>query len=234
MPNFDIIKEVNPPKSFRCEYVRGTYDLSIDKIKEHFKGSIDLPQNWQIGLIVGNSGTGKTTIAKSLFPDAYIERFAYNKECFLDDFPRVAKMQDICKTLNSVGFSSPPSWLKPYAVLSNGEKMRCDLARAILSEKELFVFDEFTSVVDRNVAKIGSLAMQKAIRQSDNKKQFIAVTCHFDVIEWLQPDWIFNTNDMTFSLSSKKKDQTSLYQYTKYKQHKTSGNIGNCLANIII
>lgn len=112
--------------------------------------------------------------------------------------------------------------------------MRCDLARAILSEKELFVFDEFTSVVDRNVAKIGSLAMQKAIRQSDNKKQFIAVTCHFDVIEWLQPDWIFNTNDMTFSLSSKKKDQTSLYQYTKYQQHKTSGNIGKCLANIII
>ena len=59
--------------------------------------------------------------------------------------------------------------------------------------------------VDLNVAKIGSLAMQKAIRQSDNKKQFIAVTCHFDVIEWLQPDWIFNTNDMTFSLYSKKK-----------------------------
>lgn len=234
MPNFDIIKEVNPPKSFRCEYVRDTYDLSIEKIKEHFKGSIDFPQNWQIGLIVGNSGTGKTTIAKSLFPDAYIEHFAYDKECFLDDFPREAKMQDVCKTLNSVGFSSPPSWLKPYAVLSNGEKMRCDLARAILSEKELFVFDEFTSVVDRNVAKIGSLAMQKAIRQSDNKKQFIAVTCHFDVIEWLQPDWIFNTNDMTFSLSSKKKDQTSLYQYTKYQQHKTSGNIGKCLANIII
>lgn len=185
-------------------------------------------------MIVGNSGTGKTTIAKSLFPDAYIEHFGYDKECFLDDFPREAKMQDVCKTLNSVGFSSPPSWLKPYAVLSNGEKMRCDLARAILSEKELFVFDEFTSVVDRNVAKIGSLAMQKAIRQSDNKKQFIAVTCHFDVIEWLQPDWIFNTNDMTFSLSSKKKDQTSLYQYTKYQQHKTSGNIGKCLANIII
>lgn len=81
-------------------------------------------------------------------------------------------MQDVCKTLNSVGFSSPPSWLKPYAVLSNGEKMRCDLARVILSEKELFVFDEFTSVVDRNVAEIGSLAMQKAIRQI-----LISVTC---------------------------------------------------------
>lgn len=115
----------------RKRYLRFKYR----KIKEHFKGCIDFPQNWQIGLIVGNSGTGKTTIAKSLFPDAYIEHFAYDKECFLDDFPREAKMQDVCKTLNSVGFSSPPSWLKPYAVLSNGEKMRCDLARAILSEK---------------------------------------------------------------------------------------------------
>lgn len=40
-------------------------------------------------------------------------------------------------------------------------KLRVYLANAILSDKELFVFDEFTSVVDRNVAQIGSFAMQK-------------------------------------------------------------------------
>ncbi len=105
-------------------------------------------------------------------------------------------MTDITKALTSVGLASVPSWLKPYAVLSNGEKMRCDLARAILSDSKLFVFDEFTSVVDRNVAKIGSFAMQKAIRKTD--KQFIAVTCHYDVEDWLLPDWVFDTNTMTF------------------------------------
>jgi GNAT superfamily N-acetyltransferase len=65
-----------------------------------------------------------------------------------------------------------------------------------LSLNKLFVFDEFTSVVDRNVAQIGSFAMQKAIRKSS--KQFIAVTCHYDVEDWLLPDWIFNTDTMTF------------------------------------
>lgn len=174
----------------------GSFDLQDNQIEEHFVGSIDLPSNWQIGLIVGASGTGKTTIAKELFKDAYIERFEYTHESILDDMPKNVSVSDITKALTSVGFSSVPSWLKSYSVLSNGEKMRCDLARAILSDNKLFVFDEFTSVVDRNVAKIGSFAMQKAIRRTE--KKFIAVTCHYDVEDWLLPDWVFDTNTMTF------------------------------------
>lgn len=196
MPNFDIIRKAQPAKSFRVASVMSTYDLENNAVEERFVGSIDFPKDWQIGLIVGASGTGKTTIAKELFPDAYIERYEYTHESILDDMPQYVSMQDITKTLTSVGFASVPSWLKSYAVLSNGEKMRCDLARAILSDKEFIVFDEFTSVVDRNVAKIGSFAMQKAIRKTN--KQFIAVTCHYDVEDWLLPDWVFDTNSMTF------------------------------------
>lgn len=205
MPSFDIIRESCPDKTFRVSSVMGTFDLQSENIKEHFKGVIDLPENWQIGLIVGNSGTGKTTIAKELFPNEYITTFDYKAKSILDDMPEHCSVQEITKTFNAVGFSSPPSWLKPYAVLSNGEKMRVDLANAILQDKELFVFDEFTSVVDRNVAKIGSFALQKAIRKTD--KKFIAVGCHFDVNEWLMPDWVFNTNDMTFqSFEGQKKN----------------------------
>ena len=200
MPSFDIVRKVCPEKTFRVSAVMGTYDMSSENVEEHFTGNIDLPEKWSIGLIVGNSGTGKTTIAKELFPDAYVTNFSYTHETILDDMPEGRSITDISKTLCSVGFSSPPSWLKPYAVLSNGEKMRCDLARAILSKEELFVFDEFTSVVDRNIAKIGSFAMQKAIRKTD--KRFIAVTCHFDVEDWLMPDWVFDTNSMTFRLCS--------------------------------
>jgi len=87
--------------------------------------------------------------------------------------------------------------------------MRVDLANAILSDKELFVFDEFTSVVDRNVAQIGSFAMQKAIRKSN--KKFIALSCHFDVQDWLLPDWIFNTDTMTFqSFEGQKKNRPEI------------------------
>ena len=196
MPNFDIIRRSTPEKSFRVASVMGTYDLQSNVCEERFTGEITPPCNWQIGLIVGASGTGKTTIAKELYPNAYIERFEYTHESILDDFPKERSMQEITQALTSVGLASVPSWLKPYNVLSNGEKMRCDLARAILSDEQLFVFDEFTSVVDRNVAKIGSFAMQKAIRKTN--KRFIAVTCHYDVEDWLLPDWVFDTNSMTF------------------------------------
>lgn len=215
MPNFDILRESKPKKTFRVSSVMGKFDLQTEHIKEHFKGSIDMPDKWQIGLIVGNSGTGKTTIAKELFEDAYVTNFNYGAETILDDMPESSSVDEITKIFNSVGFSSPPSWLKPYSVLSNGQKMRVDLANALLKEDDLIVFDEFTSVVDRNVAKIGSYAMQKAIRKSD--KQFIAVTCHHDVQDWLLPDWVFNTDSMTFQIleGQKKIDQKLNLKYSK-------------------
>lgn len=215
MPSFDIIRKNTPKQSFRVKSVMGTFDLQTHNIEERFKGSFDLSNDWQIGVIVGNSGTGKTTIAKELFSDNYITNFNYKADNILDDMPSDKSITDITKAFNSVGFSSPPNWLKPYNVLSNGEKMRVDLARAMLENKDLFVFDEFTSVVDRNVAKIGSLAMQKAIRKTN--KKFIAVGCHFDIIDWLMPDWVFNTNDMTFQSFEGQKKNRPTYNLKIYE-----------------
>lgn len=196
MPSFDIVRTSTPRSSFRVDSVCGTYDLQQKTITEHFKGEINLPDKWNVGLIVGRSGSGKTTIAKELFGDKIIHQYEYTHESFLDDMPKNVSVNDICMALTAVGFASPPSWLKPYNVLSNGEKMRCDIARAMLENDDIFVFDEFTSVVDRNVAQIASFAIQKAIRKKN--KQFIAVTCHYDVQDWLMPDWVFNTDDMIF------------------------------------
>jgi ABC-type molybdenum transport system ATPase subunit/photorepair protein PhrA/predicted acetyltransferase len=243
MPTFDIIKEVKPKKTFRVASIIGMFDLQSENIIEHFQGNIDISDNWQIGLIVGKSGTGKTTIAKQLFPDSYITSYQYNQETVLDDMPKKCSVEEITSAFNSVGFSSPPSWLKPYAVLSNGQKMRVDLARAILEDQELFVFDEFTSVVDRNVAQIGSFAMQKAIRKTN--KKFIAVTCHFDVKDWLLPDWIFDTDTMTFqSLEGQKKNRPEIkfeiYQtgdksiWKMFAKHHYLSHTHNNAANVFI
>lgn len=165
MPHFDIVKKSQPSETFRVKSVMGSYDMTASHTQEHFVGEINLPDQWNIGLIVGRSGTGKTTIARHLFGDCIVSGYEYTHESILDDMPEGASVSEISQALTSVGFASPPSWLKPYAVLSNGEKMRCDLARAILEKRDMFVFDEFTSVVDRTVAKVGSLAIQKAIRR---------------------------------------------------------------------
>jgi ABC-type phosphate transport system ATPase subunit len=209
---FDIIKNWEQEKSFRTESIKSQFTLEDVKLQKRFKGEIPLKGlDWKIGLIVGRSGTGKTSIAKDQFPDAYIRNFDYSHKNFVNDFSEKNKLDEITTSLCSVGFASPPDWLKGYDCLSQGEKMRVDIARALctkmpineITKKEIIVFDEFTSVVDREIAKIASYAISKAINRSN--KQFIAVTCHYDVKEWLEPDWVFYTDTMKFELCDKKK-----------------------------
>lgn len=227
MSHFDIVKEnFADEKSFRVKSVMGMFDLDSTHIKEHFVGDIDFPENWSVGVIYGASGTGKTTIAKELFNKELITHFEYTHGSVIDDMPENKSIKEITQAFSSVGFSSPPSWLKPYSVLSNGEKMRVDLARAILSDNDMFVFDEYTSVVNREVAKVGSYAIQKALRKTS--KKFIAISCHDDILDWLEPDWVFCTDNMSFQ-TVKKNDQISTLEYTKQQL-----NYGRYLENIII
>lgn len=192
MPHFDIVKKNNVKNTFRVSKIEADFDIKPEHSDEHFEGDIAIPEKWNIGVIVGGSGTGKTTIAKEIFGDQYITNFQYSADSVIDDMPKT-DIDNITKMFYSVGFGSVPSWLKPYNVLSNGEKMRVDLARAML-ERDFVVFDEFTSVVDRNVAKTACIAINKAIKKTD--KKFIAISCHYDILDWLQPDWVFDTNTM--------------------------------------
>ena len=232
MPSFDIIKETILQETFRISNILNTFDIQEKKIVEHFTGDIDIEnKNWNIGLIVGGSGTGKTTIAKELFGKHFLE-LKYIKNSVIDDMPKNKNIKEITQTFTSVGFASPPSWLKPYSVLSNGEKMRVDLANNILQEKEIFVFDEFTSVVNREVAKTGSYAISKAIKKMN--KKFIAISCHKDIIEWLEPDWIYNTDEkMFFFAKDSIKDQKSSWKYMK-QYLETNKKYGKILASITI
>lgn len=112
----------------------------------------------------------------------------------IDNFPSEMDVNEIEKVFYAVGFGSVPCWLKPYRVLSNGEKMRVTLARAIC-EKDFFVFDEFTSVVDRTVAMTLCLSLNKCLKRYPSKK-VVLITCHKDVLQWLDSDWAFSTDEM--------------------------------------
>lgn len=154
--------------------------------------NFDPPKNkfWQIGLIVGPSGSGKTQILKKYFKNKSDPKWKRDQSII----SHFSTYEIAITQLSAVGLNSVPSWCKPYHVLSNGEQFRARAAR-ILSDNA--TFDEWTSVVDRNVAKSCSNAIQKHIRKS-NLKNIVFSTCHYDVAEWLEPDWTFDTSTSIF------------------------------------
>ena len=177
------------PRVLQCN---GLFDVPpMDR--SELKWDVNLPLNdreWNIGLIVGPSGSGKSTVARKVFGKHIVSTYEWPKtKSLLDGFPDAMSIKEIVELLSSVGFSSPPSWVRPFHVLSTGEQFRVTMARTLAEAKQLAVVDEFTSVVDRTVAQIGSAAIAKTIRR--RKQKLIAVTCHFDVTDWLQPDWIY-------------------------------------------
>jgi len=186
-------------RSPRVLQLEGIFDIPPSK-KTGEKWDIELPieqKDWNVGLIVGPSGSGKTTIINEMFPDDIRNEFPWpEKKSILDAFPSSMGIKEIVQILNSVGFSSPPSWMRPFHVLSNGEKFRVHVARALAESPEICVIDEFTSVVDRTVGQLGSHAVAKTVRRLG--KKFIAVSCHYDIEDWLQPDWIYKPHDNEF------------------------------------
>lgn len=190
---FDITKKNEVDDTFRVSKILSMFDLKPEHSNEHFVGEIKLPDKWHIGAIIGNSGSGKSTIAKEIYGDKIDDDFEYTHKSVLDDMPEGCSVDEISKMFYAVGFGSTPSWLKPYKVLSNGEKMRVDLARKLLQD-DFIVFDEFTSVVDRQVAQTMCIAANKAIKKLG--KKMVVVSCHPDILEWLEPDWYFDTNQM--------------------------------------
>ena len=148
------------------------------------------PKQFEIGLIVGSSGSGKSTILKKCFgEEEHIEWD--NKKSIASHF---GSFDEASNKFGAVGLNSIPTWLKPYCVLSNGEKFRADLARRL---KTGGVIDEFTSVVNREVAISCSCAIEKYIRKN-KLSNIVFCSCHDDIIPYLQPTWIYNTDKHEF------------------------------------
>jgi ABC-type glutathione transport system ATPase component len=198
MPRFDILKTVSLSETFRVKQVLGSFDMNPGHANSRFSGEIPIEDmEWQIGAVVGRSGTGKSTIARTLWPDFFFEKARHANASVIDDFPNSVNCTRLFEMLYKVGLGSPPSWLRPYSALSCGEQMRIDCVDALLRYPDLVVMDEFTSVVDRRVAQIASYAIGKMVRKTSGR--LIVVSCHRDFLPWLGPDWVFDTDVMQMS-----------------------------------
>lgn len=200
MPLIDCVKAVDIKRTARVLQLEGLFDVPPARRSER-RFQVELPiegADWSIGLIVGPSGSGKSTILREAFGEQAVARFDWPADrALVDAFPHDMPIKEITGLLASVGFSSPPSWLRPFRCLSTGEQFRAGLARALAESPELVVIDEFTSVVDRTVARVASAALAKWVRR--RRQRLVAATCHADVIAWLGPDWLLQTPSGEFT-----------------------------------
>ena len=185
--------------SFRANKVKSLFNPEHGHIWQHVA---DLPIEdfeWKIGLIVGPSGSGKTSIGSRIFGGGIHDLY----DGWADDKPIVdciahyKSLNEVTAALSAVGLGDVPSWLRPFRVLSNGEKFRAGLARLVVEQPQMAIVDEFTSVIDRQIAKVGAAAFAKTWRKGNG--QIVLLSCHYDIIEWLQPDWIYDTAEARFS-----------------------------------
>lgn len=171
-------------------------DIDIQKKLKH-ELSIDIELgNFSVGLILGASGSGKTTLARQIFGD---ECFAVNIDSskpIIDQLPGGLNYDECAGILSGIGLTSVPCWIRPIGTLSNGQRARAEAALSISTSDNLVVLDEWTSVVDRTVAKVMSHCVQKFTRRRE--KKIVLLSCHYDVIEWLNPDWIIDCNSQKF------------------------------------
>jgi ABC-type dipeptide/oligopeptide/nickel transport system ATPase subunit len=218
--------------SYRAERVKSLFNADDgSKFVKEFDIDID-ELDWGIGLIVGASGTGKTSIGRQFFKDDKIcnlyDNWDLSKpiiDCILPD----GDFNSATGALAAVGLGDVPSWLRPFNALSNGQQFRAGLARLVTESPDEVVVDEFTSVVDRQIAKIGALAFSKAWRKNKGKK-VVLLSCHYDIINWLQPDWVYDVNTKVL----KKKLKSGTDQKSTYKFGRSTEVTGSSLKSITI
>lgn len=181
----------NVPIDEFTEMVQENFDYDFTGESKFFPYELPkklLEEDFQILAIVGASGSGKSTLLKE-FPFYDKELITYdNSKAIVSNFetPDDAKYR-----LSAVGLNSMPVWCRPRNVLSVGEGFRADLALNINSNT---VFDEFTSTIDRNVAKSTCNSISKYIR-TNNLKNVVFCSCHDDYIPYLKPDFVIDIGE---------------------------------------
>ncbi len=219
-------------ESYRAQRVKSLFNAeSGANWQQEFNIDID-DIDWGIGLIVGASGSGKTSIGKQFFGVNKVVNLYEgwdSSKPIVDCIAADADFNQVTGALSAVGLGDVPSWLRPFKALSNGQQFRAGLARLITEAPDEVVVDEFTSVIDRQIAKIGALAFAKSWRKNQGKK-VVLLSCHYDVIEWLQPDWVYDVNTKVL----KKKLQSGNAQTSNLTFGRSTELTGSILKSIII
>ena len=177
--------------------------------------------DFDIMVICGRSGSGKSTLLKEFDKYNSMSNLYDNSKAIISNFNNT---NEATHKLSAVGLNSIPVWCRPRNVLSIGEGFRADVA---LNLNSYTIFDEFTSTIDRNVAKSTCNGVQKYIRKN-GLHNIIFCSCHKDYIPFIKPDIVVDLDEeKVFDCRGKELGETLASQFINTMVTKK-----NCGANL--
>lgn len=144
--------------------------------------------------ITGDSGSGKSVLLREISRTLNrLEEFGgvvTEDKLMIDEDEVIVEgvgrdTSEAVEILNSVGLGEAFLFLKRYSELSDGQKYRYKLAKALSTGMKTIVMDEFCSTLDRDTARIVAYLFQKYVRR--NGMTLIVATTHRDLLEDLRP-----------------------------------------------
>jgi ABC-type ATPase with predicted acetyltransferase domain len=147
----------------------------------------------EIAYITGPSGSGKSILLREFF-----NSFACDNKINIDDIPLPDDKScvdcvpggflDTLRNLSSAGLTDVFCVLNAPANLSEGQKYRYRIAKALADDKQFIFADEFCSQLDRVTAAVISHNLRKFA--SKTGKIFILASSHDDLLADLLPEVI--------------------------------------------
>lgn len=177
--------------STRVIEISDAFGVGIDETHKHIiVENLTIP-DFNILYLTGMSGSGKSSLLNEFKKEYDFIEPKFNEE---SDDPIIDTigndLNEALYLLNLVGLGEAFLYVKPYKILSDGQKYRFKIAKLIESNQKVWCIDEFCSFLDRTTASIVSYNIQKIARKLDRK--VIVATAHNDLQQFLQADYVFD------------------------------------------
>jgi uncharacterized protein len=145
----------------------------------------------EICYLGGASGSGKSTLLNAMYEQVAAEARVRVEDIALERDAAVIDCVDgplagALEVLMRAGLSDVPSLLQPPATLSEGQKWRYRLARALMSGKRVIFADEFCASLDAVTAMVIAYQLRKTADRTGCA--FVLAGCREDVVGELRPE----------------------------------------------
>ena len=144
--------------------------------------------------ISGQSGGGKSVLLRELARQMLgqgksvinLDDIVFDNTALIDQIG--TDTNDAVRLLGLAGINDAYLWVRKPSELSDGQRYRFRLAKAMEANADVWVADEFLAVLDRTAAKVIAFSLQKAARRMG--ATVLVATTHSDMVEDLFPDLV--------------------------------------------